>query len=234
MKFTDTAALGAEESLEDLGGGYRILQGKEEFRFGTDAVRLADFAVIKPGDRVMDLCSGTGIVPILLHKKEPKARYFGLELQQKMCEMAQRSVSLNGLCESITMQHGDLCRTAELFEAESFQVVTCNPPYMRVATGKQNERSSVTIARHEVCCTLADCVAAAAYLLPSGGKFYMVHRPERLADIIAAMRAKRLEPKRLTLFAANASRPPRLLVIEGQKNRCSGLIVQLQTGDDTK
>lgn len=233
MKFTDTAWLQDGETLEDLGGGYRILQGRDEFRFGTDAVRLADFAAIKPWERVMDLCTGTGIVPLLLHKKEAAAQYVGLELQPRMCDMARRSVALNGFENSIAIHNGDLRRAAELYKAESFQVVTCNPPYMKAATGKQNERSSVTVARHEVCCTLEDCVAAAAYLLPSGGRFYMVHRPERLTDVMTAMRAKRLEPKRLTFFAARAGRPPRLLVIEGQKNRSSGLIVHLQTGDET-
>ena len=101
---------------------------------------------------------------------------------------------------------------------------------MKMETGKQNQLDSVTISRHEICCTLKDCIEAAAYLLPSGGRFYMVHRPERLTDIFALMRQNKLEPKRLTIFAAG-SKPPRLLVVEGQKNRQSGLIVRLDTGE---
>ncbi len=233
MKLADACDKRPDETLEQLGGGFQILQGRDAFRFGTDAVRLADFAVVKPGERVMDLCTGTGIVPLLLYRREPGAQYFGLELQTDVCEMAQRSMALNQLEQAVQILNGDVRQVAQRFEPESFQVVTCNPPYMKAATGRQNATDGVTIARHEVCCTLADCVTAAAYLLPSGGRFYMVHRPERLADIIAAMRAKRLEPKRLTFFVGHASRPPRLLVIEGQKNRNSGLIVHMQTGDET-
>ncbi|MBR5236193.1 MAG: tRNA1(Val) (adenine(37)-N6)-methyltransferase [Clostridia bacterium] len=230
MKSTDYSSEKCDETIENLGNGYFLIQGKAEFRFGTDAVKLADFANVKPTDTVMDLCTGTGIIPILLHKKAPGIHVTGLELQPQMCEMAQRSVKLNNLTDNISIMQGDLCQIRSLFPAESFQVVTCNPPYMKDATGKQNELDAVTIARHEVCCTLEDCISAAAYLLPSGGRLCMVHRPERLADIIASMRAYRIEPKRLTLFAAK-NRPPRLLVIEGQKNRNSGLIVELKTGE---
>ncbi len=229
MKLTDGCLVHPWESVENLGDGYEIIQGQEEFRYGTDAVKLSDFAVIKPGEQVMDLCTGTGIIPILLHKKEPNAHYFGLELQVQMQEMATRSVKLNNLTEHISIQLGDLCKIREQFKAESFQVVTCNPPYMKNDTGKKNTAESVTIARHEVCCTLEDCVAAAAYLLPSGGRFYMVHRPERLAEIMFIMRQYKVEPKRLTIFATG-KKPPKLLVVEGQKNKNSGLIVRLDTG----
>lgn len=227
MKSVD---INSFESVENLGDGYSIIQGQDEFRYGTDAVKLSDFAVVKPGERVMDLCTGTGIVPILLHKNEPNAKYFGLEIQPQMQEMALRSVKLNNLTDKIDILLGDLCNIRQLFEAESFQVVTCNPPYMKNDTGKKNQTESVTIARHEICCTLEDCVSAAAYLLPSGGRFYMVHRPERLADIMSIMRKYNVEPKRLTIYAAG-KKPPKLLVIEGQKNRNSGLIVRLDTGE---
>ncbi len=229
MKSTDLKQILVGETIEDLGDGFQIIQGKDEFRFGTDAVKLADFANVKPSDHVMDLCTGTGIVPILLYKKVPGVSVFGLEIQEQMVQMATRSVKLNVLTEKIRMIHGDLRCIRALFPAESFQVVTCNPPYMKNHTGKQNERESVTIARHELCCNLEDCIDAASYLLPSGGKFYMVHRPERLTDILSLMRAKNLEPKRLDLFASGSGKVPRLLVVEGQKNRNSGLIVRLIT-----
>ncbi|MBE7041001.1 MAG: methyltransferase domain-containing protein [Ruminococcaceae bacterium] len=231
MKLTDEVLLCEDESVEDLGNSFRIIQGQNEFRFGTDAVKLSDFAVVHSGDQVMDLCTGTGIVPILLHAKQPCARIVGLEIQEQMAAMAQRSVKLNSLTDKIEIVQGDVKKVRELFEAESFQVVTCNPPYMKNNTGKQNVKDSVTIARHEILCDLADCVEAASYLLPSGGRFYMVHRPERLCDIMAVMRAKNIEPKRLTLYAFGKNKPPRLLVIEGQKNRNSGLIVQIDAGD---
>lgn len=231
MRLTDGVLLGCDETIEDLGNGFRIIQGSDEFRFGTDAVKLSDFAVIHTSDRVMDLCTGTGIIPVLLHKKQPTSSIVGLEIQEQMAAMAQRSVKLNNLTDKIEIVQGDVRNIRELFPAESFQVVTCNPPYMKNNTGKQNERESVTIARHELLCNLSDCVEAASYLLPSGGRFYMVHRPERLADILSVMRAKNVEPKRLTLFAGGKGKVPRLLVIEGQKNRNSGLIVQIDTGD---
>ena len=147
-----------------------------------------------------------------------------------MQEMAERSVKLNNLTDKISIVQGDVRKVRDLYPAESFQVVTCNPPYMKDNTGKQNLKESVRIARHELCCNLYDCIDAATYLLPSGGKFYMVHRPERLTDILSYMREKNVEPKRLTLYAAGKNNPPRLMVVEGQKNRKSGLIVRYQTG----
>ncbi len=231
MRLTDEVILSENETVEDLGNGLRIIQGQNEFRYGTDAVKLSDFAVIHTGDRVMDLCTGTGIVPILLHNKQPEAQIVGLEIQEQMAAMAQRSVKLNNLTDKIEIVQGDVKKVREQFSAESFQVVTCNPPYMKNNTGKKNQRDSVTIARHELLCDLSDCVEAASYLLPSGGRFYMVHRPERLCDIMAVMRVKNVEPKRLTRFAAGKNKPPRLLVIEGQKNRNSGLIVEIDAGE---
>lgn len=231
MRLTDDIFLSEGETVENLGDGLQIIQGCDEFRFGTDAVKVSDFAVVHPGDRVMDLCTGTGIIPILLHKKQPVSQIVGLEIQDQMAEMANKSVKLNNLTDKICIMQGDVKRVREYFAAESFNVVTCNPPYMKNNTGKQNERESVTIARHELLCNLSDCVSAAAYLLPSGGRFYMVHRPERLADILSVMREKGLEPKRLTLFATGKNKPPRLLVVEGQKGRNSGLIVQIDTGE---
>ncbi len=229
MKSTDICL--QDETIEELGEGFSIIQGKDEFRFGTDAVKLSDFTNLKPSDTVMDLCTGTGIIPILLYRKQPGISITALEIQKQMVQMATRSVKLNNLTEKIRIVHGDLRNIRALFPAESFQVVTCNPPYMKNHTGKQNQRMSVTIARHELCCNLEECILAASYLLPSGGKFYMVHRPERLTDILSVMRYHNLEPKRLDLIASGNGKTPRLLVVEGQKNRKSGLIVRIQTGE---
>lgn len=231
MKSTDIIMNEELETLENLGNGYRILQRRDAFRFGTDAVKLADFTNVKPGDAIMDLCTGTGIVPILLHNRASSLSVTGLELQEQIAEMAERSVKLNGLTDSIKIVQGDVREVRKNFAAESFHVVTCNPPYMKNETGKQNLTESVSIARHEICCNLEDCITAAAYLLRSGGRFTMVHRPERLTDIMALMRRERLEPKRLAFFADGKGNIPRLLVIEGQKNRNSGLIVTLHTGE---
>lgn len=232
MKLVNEVSLKENETIEDLGDGYYIIQGKEEFRFGTDAVKLADFTNAKPGEKVMDLCTGTGIVPLLLHRKTAGLSICGLEIQPQMVDIAKRSVKLNGLTDNIDILLGDLKEVRSHFAAESFHVVTCNPPYMKNDTGKQNERESVSIARHEICCNVEDCVMAAAYLLRSGGRFYMVHRPERLTDILAVMRRERLEPKRLAFFAKSSGSTPRLMVVEGQKNRKSGVLVSLYTGEN--
>lgn len=232
MKLANEVVLKENETIEDLGDGYRIIQGKDEFRFGTDAVKLADFTVAKPGEKVMDLCTGTGIVPLLLHRKTNNLSLCGLEIQPQMVDIASRSVKLNGLTEKIEILHGDLKEVRAHFAAESFHVVTCNPPYMKNDTGKQNVKESVSIARHEICCNMEDCVMAAAYLLRSGGRFYMVHRPERLTDILVVMRREKLEPKRLAFFAKSSGSTPRLMVIEGQKNRKSGVLVSLYTGEN--
>ncbi|MBR6729288.1 MAG: methyltransferase domain-containing protein, partial [Clostridia bacterium] len=157
MKSTDIIMNEELETLENLGNGYRILQRRDAFRFGTDAVKLADFTNVKPGDAIMDLCTGTGIVPILLHNRASSLSVTGLELQEQIAEMAERSVKLNGLTDSIKIVQGDVREVRKNFAAESFHVVTCNPPYMKNETGKQNLTESVSIARHEICCNLEDC-----------------------------------------------------------------------------
>ncbi len=225
------AFLQPDETLEDLGNQFYIIQRKDEFRYGTDAVKLADFTTVKPDEKAMDLCTGTGIVPLLLCQKNNPGHICGLEIQSQMVDVAKRSVKLNNLTDKIEIILGDLKEVRSHFAAESFHVVTCNPPYMKPDTGKQNIRESISIARHEICCNVEDCIKAASYLLRSGGRFYMVHRPERLTDIMYLMRRERLEPKRLEFFAKDTGSVPRLMVIEGQKNRNSGLIVTLHTGE---
>lgn len=217
------------ERLEELGGGIRVIQNPQWFCYGTDAVMLADFASVKPQDKLMDFCTGTAIVPLLLSMRTNCADMTALELQPLVAEMAQRSVRLNGLEEKIQVRCGDLRCCRELFRAESFDVVTCNPPYMRSDTGKKNQNDSKTIARHEICCTLENVLENAAFLLKTGARFYMVHRPERLADIFYGMKQLRLEPKRLQFVHASLEAAPSLVLVEGQKGRKSGLIAEAPT-----
>lgn len=209
------------ETTDDLGYGYKILQKKDGFKFGTDAVLLSDFANIKPNDTVMDLCTGTGIIPLLIHQKKKPKHIFALEIQEQIADMAMRSVELNSLSEDITVVCGDLKNVKELYSANSFNVVTCNPPYMVDLTGKKNLNDSKTISRHEVMCTLEDVIKSASYLLGSGGRMFMVHRPERLVDIFYLMRKYRLEPKRLEF--AGGKDEPALILCEAQKDRKPGL-----------
>ena len=213
------------EVIENLGDGYHIIQNKENFCYGTDAAVLADFAVAKPKERAIDLCTGTAIVPILMCKKTRCPEFFALEIQEEMCEIATRSVALNHLENRLKIVCGDLKNVKSLFACGSFDVVTCNPPYMIPGTGKTNLSESVKIARHEILCNLEDVICAAAYLLKSGGRFYIVHRAERLVDVLTLMRKYRTEPKRLTFVSATPESEPSLILVEGQKDRKKGLIV---------
>lgn len=170
------------ERLDDLQrNGYRIIQDPGRFCFGMDAVLLAGFAKVKPGERVVDLGTGTGIIPILLEARTKGASFTGLEIQAESADMARRSVLLNDLQDRVHIVDGDIKEAVQIFGAASCHVVTSNPPYMTEHHGLQNPDQPKAIARHEVLCTLHDVVSQAAGLLMPGGRFYMVHRPFRLA-----------------------------------------------------
>ncbi len=213
------------EVIEDLGDGFKIIQNKSMFCYGTDAAALSDFVVAKPKEKLIDICSGNGIIPILLCKKTRCSDITALEIQEEVCELAKRSVKLNDLTDKIKIFNGDLRNVKEHFPCGHFDVVTCNPPYMPVGTGKTNLSDSVNIARHEIMCTLEDVIKSASHLLKNGGRFYMVHRAERLSDIFYLMRCNNLQPKKLTLVTANPDAEPSLVLIEAQKDRKSGLII---------
>lgn len=209
------------ERIDELQrGGYRIIQDPATFCFGTDAVILADYARAKPGERVMDLCSGNGIVPILMLARYPKARYTALEIQPEMADMARRSMQLNQIEDRIQVHQGDLREIARgretAFWPHSFHVVTVNPPYMKTANPELlNDIPAVQIARHEVCCNLRDVMEAAARLLFSKGRFYMVHRPQRLAEIFEEMQRVGIEPKGMQLVHPYIDKEPTQVLIEG-------------------
>ena len=213
------------EVIEDLGEGFKIIQNKTMFCYGTDAAMLSEFVVAKPKEKLIDICSGNGIIPILLCKYTRCTDITALEIQKEVCDLTQRSVKLNNLTDRIRILNEDLRNVKKLFPCGSFDVVTCNPPYMPVGTGKINESDSVNIARHEIMCTLEDVIFSSSYLLKNGGRFYMVHRAERLADIIYLMKCNNLEPKKMTMVTANPEAVPSLVLIEAQKDRKSGLIV---------
>lgn len=213
------------ERIEDLGDGFKIIQDKTKFCYGTDAAVLSDFALAKPREKVIDLCSGTGIVPILLSKKTRCTDFTALEIQKEMCNMAQRSVDLNNLQDKIEVVCADLKDVKSIYPSGAFDVVTCNPPYMIKNTGKVSESESVRIARCEILCTLEDVIKSSAYLLKSGGRLYMVHRADRLVDVFVLMRKYRLEPKKMTFVCASEKSVPSLILVEAQKDRNSGIIV---------
>ena len=207
------------ERVDDLHrNGYVIIQDPKRFCFGIDAVILSGFAEVKKGENVMDLCTGTGIIPILLEAKTEGSHFTGLEIQEESVEMARRSVRLNGLEDKVTIDFGDVKNTEALYRASSFDVVTVNPPYMNEGGGLKNGYSPKTIARHEVLCSLEDVVDAAARLLVPQGRFYMVHRPHRLTDIMVTLRNHRLEPKRLRFVHSYADREPVMVLVEAVSN----------------
>lgn len=206
------------ERIDDLQrNGYCIIQDPDRFCFGMDAVLLSGFAVVKDGARVLDLGTGTGIIPILLEAKTGAAHLTGLEIQEDSAEMAGRSVALNGLEEKIDIVTGDIKEADQLFDAASFDVITCNPPYMIGQHGLVNPEDAKAIARHEILCTLEDVVRQAAGLLKPGGNFFMVHRPFRLVEIMVLLRQYRLEPKRMQLVYPFVDKEPNMVLIEANR-----------------
>ena len=203
------------ERLDDLQrNGLKIIQKTDGFCFGMDAVLLSGFASVKPGERALDLGTGTGIIPLLLSAKTKGDHFTGLEIQTEIMKMAQRSVALNGLEKKIDIIQGDIKEASRIFGAASFDVVTSNPPYMNDAHGHKNPGDVKAISRHEVLCTLEDVVREGTKALKPGGRFYMVHRPHRLAEIITVMRQYKLEPKRMKFVHPFADKDANMVLIE--------------------
>ncbi len=213
-----TIKLLENERLDDLGRkGYQIIQNPEKFCFGIDAVLLSGFANIKDGKTVLDLGTGTGIIPILLEAKTGASHLTGLEIQEESADMARRSVAYNKLEDKISIVTGDIKEAGSLFGAASFDVITCNPPYMIGGHGLQNPSVPKMIARHEICCTFEDIAQQTALLLKQGGAFYLVHRPFRLAEIITTLTKYKLEPKRIRFVHPYVDKEPNMVLIEARK-----------------
>lgn len=206
------------ERIDDLErNGYKIIQHKEKFCFGMDAVLLSGFATIKKGEKVLDLGTGTGIIPILLEAKTKGKEFTGLEIQEESADMAKRSVDLNGLQEKVKIVTGDIKEASSLFGKGVFEVVTTNPPYMNDMHGIKNPDMPKAIARHEVLCTLEDVVREGAAVLKPNGRMYMVHRPHRLIEIIEAMKKYKLEPKRIKFVHPFVDKEANMVLIEALK-----------------
>ncbi len=222
-----TIKLLEKERLDDLGrNGYKIIQNPEKFCFGIDAVLLSEFAKVKEGKKVLDLGTGTGIIPILLEAKTGAAHLTGLEIQEESADMARRSVAYNGLEDKISIVTGDIKEAGSLFGAASFDVITCNPPYMIGGHGLQNPSIPKMIARHEILCTLEDIARQTSLLLKQGGTFYLVHRPFRLAEIITVLVNNKLEPKRIRFVHPYVDKEPNMVLIEAKKGGNSRVTVE--------
>ena len=214
------------ERVDDLQNGYFVIQDPKKFCFGMDAVLLSGFARVKKGETVLDMGTGTGIIPILLRARTEGDHFTGLEIQEECARMAERSVAYNGLDSEIGIVQGDIKEAAEIFGAASFHVVTCNPPYMIGAHGLRNPDMPKAIARHEVLCTLEDVVSQAAKVLKDRGRFYMVHRPFRLTEIMYVLTKYKLEPKRMQLVYPYIDREPNMVLIEALKGGNSRITVE--------
>lgn len=206
------------ERIDDLQRNhYKIIQNPERFCFGMDAVLLSGFAGAKESDKVLDLGTGTGIIPILMEAKTGAVHFTGLEIQEESADMARRSVSLNHLEKKIEIVTGDIREAVSLFGAASFDVVTSNPPYMTESHGHTNPTTPKAIARHELLCTLEDVISQAAKLLKPGGSFYLVHRPFRLVDIMVLLRENHLEPKRMKMVYPFVDKEPNMVLIQANR-----------------
>lgn len=208
------------ERLDDLQvNSYRIIQSHQVFSFSLDAVLLAHYVSLRNRDRVIDLGTGNGVIPLLLAARSSAERgeIVGLEIQERLADMARRNVEGNGLQQMIRIVHGDTREAVQTFGNESFDLVVCNPPYRPAGVGDQSLNDHVKIAKHEITCTLEQAVTAAAGLVRYEGKVAFVHRPDRLADLIATMRAQKLEPKRMMLVHPRPDKRPNILLIEAIK-----------------
>jgi tRNA1Val (adenine37-N6)-methyltransferase len=215
------------ETLDELRpGGLRIIQKKDGYRFSLDPVLLCGFARIESGETVCDLGTGSGIIPLLLARRTSAGRITGVEVQPELADRARRSVAFNNLEERVTILACDLRRIREILAAESCRTVLANPPYRPPERGRLSPRSERALARHEVHGDLNDFVSCAAWLLPTGGRFYLVYLAERLAELLTAMRAVGLEPKRLRCVHSRQGEEARLVLVEGRKGGGPGLKVE--------
>ncbi len=207
-----------DETLDDLNlDGIMVIQKRNAFRFGVDAVLLANFARVSKGAKVIDLCTGTGIIPFILAGKTKADFIMGVEIQEEMAEMAIRSTRYNRLEDRIDFINGDLTDINLLKTLPKVDVVTVNPPYKLKNTGIINENDKSAIARHEICCNLEDVIIASMTVLKDNGRMFMVHRPERLADIFCLMRKHRMEPKLIRMVCPSKGKAPNIVLVEGQK-----------------
>ncbi len=203
-----------DEQLDDLQlDKMKIIQKKKGFKFGTDAVLLSDFAKDIYSENTLDLCTGTGIVAFLLHGKTKTKKFYGIEIQEEIADMAKRSVILNELEDDISIICDDLKNAVKLFGKRKFDLITCNPPYIR--SGVTNETDSKTISRHEVMCSLEDIINVSSELIKTTGKLAMVHKPSRVAELLYLMKKYKIEPKRMRFVHKSEKEPPVLVLVEG-------------------
>lgn len=205
------------ERVDDLiTNRLKIIQSTEVFSFSMDAVLLARFGNIPQRGKMMDLCTGNGVIPLLLSTRT-QAQIDGLEIQPRLADMAIRNVELNGLGRRLNMKQGDLRQISDMAEIGVYDYITVNPPYLPPHAGDQNMNPHVAAARHEIYCTLEEVITACTQLLKAKGRVAMVHRPARLADIMELMRKARLEPKKIRFVHPKLQAEANMVLIEASK-----------------
>ena len=215
------------ERVDDLQiGGLKLIQNPSGFCFGVDAVFLSDFVKVKPGETVLDMGTGNGIIPVLLSAKTRGKKFTGLEIQADTADMARRSVEYNHLEDRIEIVTGDIKEAAEIFKPAFFDVITTNPPYMLAQHGQRNPDNAKAIARHEVLCKLDDILRESMRLLQDKGRFYMVHRPFRLTEIMIKMSYYKIEPKRIQFIHPYIDKEPVLVLMEGGRGARSRVTIE--------
>lgn len=222
---------------DTLWGDYKIIQDDRFFKLGQDSVLLSDFALPKKSNKIADLGCGNGAISLLLCASHPNISIVGLELQQEVADLAKENAALNGFEQRFSVVCGDIKASKALFQHGSMDYVVSNPPYFAVGAGISVAENEIKTARQEDACTLKDLFQAAAYLLKFGGRFAMVHKPERLTDILFELRQSKIEAKRLRFVHKNSISPPSSVLIEGRKGSSSGITVMppliLQKDDGT-
>lgn len=214
------------ETLERLNiGNLQCIQPKQGYRFSVDAILLADFLKVKPDDRLIDLGTGIGIIPLLSTVLTPAREIVGLELQTGLMQIAQRNIELNSLDERIRIIHGDVKQISQLFRAGEFDALCSNPPYRKVGSGRLNPDTEQAIARHEVACQLEDLLRAAKYLIRPGGKVFLIYLSERLSELLGGLSRYRLEPKKIRCIHTAVHTPASFVLVEAHRDAASGVLV---------
>ena len=216
------------ERIDDLQlDNLKIIQNKDGFCFGIDAVLLSDFAKdIRNNSIVLDLGTGTGIIGILLCAKTKLSKIYGIDIQEDVCDMALRSIKLNNLEDKFEIINTNIKELTTIFEEASFDAIVSNPPYKKDNSGLKNESEAKLISRHEITASLEDFVSVSSKLLKSNGSIYMVHRPERLSDLFYLLKKYNLEPKKLRLVQSYQNSKPKLVLVKATKNAKSFLNIE--------
>lgn len=220
--------LAQNETVEDLQfKNLKIIQNKKGFCFGIDSILLSDFAKsIKKDTRVLDLGTGTGIIATLLCEKTELKEMIGVEIQREVCEMAKKSIRLNKLENKFKIINEDILKLSDILEKSTFDAIVTNPPYQKRGTGMKNEEEKKIISRHETTATLEDFIRVSSDFIKDKGEFYMVHRPDRIVDILNLMRQYKIEPKIMRFVYSYVNSEPKLVLIKGIKNAKPFLKVQ--------